>query len=643
MTLEEAIAALTTNLAPGAANSITPAKLRALIIDGLRAAAGPLDDYTQTAPPTVDDDEISTAGNGAFSVGSKWFDTTAGVLYVCRDATERAAIWMAEGAGAGLTYTWDEVTTASDPSTHNVRGNNVTQGLITALYMSETSFEGAVGGLLTQWFASSSATKAHLLISEKADRSRFIALAVTAHTDSGAYRTLACSVAAFGSAIRDGATVNIEVMRAGDASTFAWSAITGKPEASTSTGQAFLGIGAGASNTGTTTTGIGQDAAGTNAGGYAQAVGAQAAQYNSGTYLATIGYQSAQYNTANFCAFSGGFAGQYNSGLYTTTMGYYAGSRNSAANVAAFGTLAAQMNAGIRTTAVGYAAALANCGPYSVALGYNAGQYNEGDYLIAIGHATAVRTPTAGTPVAVTVSDTGLVTFDSAHGITVGQSRLYQVGGGTAPAGTSLGTWVVATSLTSTTMQIVSHGITSTGASVMLAPNTTPRYSNAICIGNGIEPTASNEARLGNSSVTIGYVGSNEIWTAGNKASIAEVRAGVATKGVDVAALDGAQALVTLTDAATISVDMATFANATVTLAGNRTLGSPTNERVGQRGVIFIVQDGTGNRTLAYGSEWKFPSGTAPVLSTAAGAVDMLRFVVRAAGFVAAELIKDIR
>lgn len=104
-----------------------------------------------------------------------------------------------------------------------------------------------------------------------------------------------------------------------------------------------------------------------------------------------------------------------------------------------------------------------------------------------------------------------------------------------------------------------------------------------------------------------------------------------------------AGALVTLTDAATISVDMSTFINATVTLAGNRTLGSPTNEKVGQSGVIYIVQDATGSRTLAYGSDWKFAGGTAPTLTTTANAVDALFYTVRTTNFVVANIVKDVK
>lgn len=89
----------------------------------------------------------------------------------------------------------------------------------------------------------------------------------------------------------------------------------------------------------------------------------------------------------------------------------------------------------------------------------------------------------------------------------------------------------------------------------------------------------------------------------------------------------------TLTDGATITPDFALANNYTVTLGGNRTLANPTNLTAGQSGSIFVVQDGTGSRTLAYGSFWDFANGgTAPTLSTAANAVDRIDYVVRTTG-----------
>ena len=90
--------------------------------------------------------------------------------------------------------------------------------------------------------------------------------------------------------------------------------------------------------------------------------------------------------------------------------------------------------------------------------------------------------------------------------------------------------------------------------------------------------------------------------------------------------------ITTLTDAATVAVDFADSNNFTVTLGGNRTLGNPTNQVAGQSGSLFVVQDGTGSRTLAYSSDWEFAGGTAPTLSTAASAVDRIDYIVRASG-----------
>ena len=86
--------------------------------------------------------------------------------------------------------------------------------------------------------------------------------------------------------------------------------------------------------------------------------------------------------------------------------------------------------------------------------------------------------------------------------------------------------------------------------------------------------------------------------------------------------------VVSLTDAATIAVDLSLGNNFSVTLAGNRTLGAPTNVTAGQSGVIVVTQDSTGSRTLAYNSVYKFAGGTAPTLTTTASAVDVLAYYV---------------
>jgi hypothetical protein len=113
-----------------------------------------------------------------------------------------------------------------------------------------------------------------------------------------------------------------------------------------------------------------------------------------------------------------------------------------------------------------------------------------------------------------------------------------------------------------------------------------------------------------------------------------------ATAGTDYAGIDTAQTftkgqrgeITTLTDGATVTPDMADSNNFTLTLGGNRTLANPSNLTAGQSGSIFIVQDATGSRTLAYGNQYDFIGGTAPTLSTAANAVDRIDYVVRTTG-----------
>lgn len=126
-------------------------------------------------------------------------------------------------------------------------------------------------------------------------------------------------------------------------------------------------------------------------------------------------------------------------------------------------------------------------------------------------------------------------------------------------------------------------------------------------------------------------------------ATAAEFRTGTdTTRALGVDETWDAAAEVTLTDASTITVDMASFINAVVTLEDNRTLGNPTNTRVGQSGVIRIVQDGTGSRTLAYGTSWEFAGGTAPTLSTGANDEDLLFYHVISSTRIFASLVQDI-
>ena len=87
--------------------------------------------------------------------------------------------------------------------------------------------------------------------------------------------------------------------------------------------------------------------------------------------------------------------------------------------------------------------------------------------------------------------------------------------------------------------------------------------------------------------------------------------------------------ITTLTPGTTVTPDLAVSNNFSLTPAQNTTIANPTNITAGQSGSIFIVQDGTGSRTAAWGSYWDFAGGTAPTLTTTAAAVDRVDYVVR--------------
>jgi len=89
--------------------------------------------------------------------------------------------------------------------------------------------------------------------------------------------------------------------------------------------------------------------------------------------------------------------------------------------------------------------------------------------------------------------------------------------------------------------------------------------------------------------------------------------------------------ITTLTSATTVTPDFAASNNFTLTLAHTMDFANPTNCTPGQSGSIFLVQDGTGSRVITWGSYFDWAGGTPPTLSTAAGSVDRLDYIVRSA------------
>jgi hypothetical protein len=98
------------------------------------------------------------------------------------------------------------------------------------------------------------------------------------------------------------------------------------------------------------------------------------------------------------------------------------------------------------------------------------------------------------------------------------------------------------------------------------------------------------------------------------------------TAPAEVKATTGWAANLTLTDAATIAWDTATSQVATFTFVStNRTMGAPTNLKNGAFYALAVIQN-AGSNTLTWASNFKWAAGTAPTLSTAAGAKDYFTF-----------------
>lgn len=137
---------------------------------------------------------------------------------------------------------------------------------------------------------------------------------------------------------------------------------------------------------------------------------------------------------------------------------------------------------------------------------------------------------------------------------------------------------------------------------------------------------------------------SSDISIAVAAASAAELRTGTETgKALTPGGAMEAADPVTLTDASTITFNMSAGINFKVTLGGNRTMGSPSGVVAGKSGVIRIAQDGAGNRTLDWSSNWKWVGGTKPTLSTAANAVDGVSYYAFSSTEIWGFFAKDIK
>ena len=142
----------------------------------------------------------------------------------------------------------------------------------------------------------------------------------------------------------------------------------------------------------------------------------------------------------------------------------------------------------------------------------------------------------------------------------------------------------------------------------------------ALAVGTGeIAASAVTAAKVADSAVTFNKLNANtahvdrvQAFTVAQRGTIADqgVRTGPASTN-------------------TVTLDLATSNYFKLTSNANISMANPSNVTAGQGGAIVFVSNGS--FTVSWGSQWRFPTGSAPTMSTTAAKVDRVDYFVQSA------------
>ena len=110
-------------------------------------------------------------------------------------------------------------------------------------------------------------------------------------------------------------------------------------------------------------------------------------------------------------------------------------------------------------------------------------------------------------------------------------------------------------------------------------------------------------------------------------ADVAAFQAATSNKVLTSGILNTSNAPETSSGTGSFTLDLDTFRVFARTLTGNSTMANPSNPRAGQSGLIYVIQNGTGTYTLAFGTYWKHPAGT-PTIAVAANVINSFSYYV---------------
>lgn len=196
-------------------------------------------------------------------------------------------------------------------------------------------------------------------------------------------------------------------------------------------------------------------------------------------------------------------------------------------------------------------------------------------------------------------------------------------------AGGQVYTYVVGTTTPKTTYSDIGGTVSNTN------PITLDSSGSAIIWGSGSYRLIVNDS-LGNQISDTDvlaplFVNSNGTLTVSAAATAGEAlvqgQSGVELAGLAVTKT-ASGTIQTVSYASSISLDLTLGNDVLITLTGNATIANPKAMTPGTSGCIYLEQDATGARTVAWGGYFLFSGSTAPTLSTAPNAIDIIPYTV---------------
>lgn len=320
--------------------------------------------------------------------------------------------------------------------------------------------------------------------------------------------------------------------------------------------------------------------------------------------------------------------GNYGSGTQVPTFTVDAGGRITNVSLAAVG-VSGEAVTSIETSVSSFLGKAATGGTYSLFLDYSSLEGRlDTRYAQSAAVSSAIVSTTGVLGTSIANTNAALVSVTNVLGTSIGNTNA---------AVTSVAATVTSVGLATVSINTrIGELATSIGTTNAAITSVNTRIGDlATSIGN------SNAAITSINAVAV-FTNANNAFTGNNSfAAVTSVSTLRATGPVRVSANTWTP-IFQLTDATSIAVDMSRSNDFVVTLGGNRTVEAPTNLQGGQSGVIFIHQDGTGGRTLAWNGVWRFPASTAPTITATSSARDVIAYEVYTSTLIVANAVQNV-